>query len=96
MRVTDEVWRDFLRRLRYGRVQKHVIEMLCTLLIARYDTQANFSTEPWNDSSLVTPCHAVRQLWNEAALKKHAQESQKLVFQCHAENSIKGQPLALN
>ena len=90
MRVTDEVWRDFLRHLRYSRVQKHVIEMLRTLLIIRHDTQADFSMEPWNDLSLVTPCHAVGRLWNEAALKKHAQ-SQKFEYgRCHCSSEVHG------
>jgi len=35
MRVTDEVWHDFLQHLRYGRVQQHHIDMLHTLLIVK-------------------------------------------------------------
>ena len=95
MQVTYEVWHDFLQHLHYGHVQEYHTEMLHTLLITRHDTQTDLSTEPWNDSSLVTPRHAVRRLWNEATLKKHAQESQKFIFQCHAEDRIKGQPLTL-
>ena len=41
------------------------------------------------------PRHAVRCLWNEAALKKHGNESRCFVFQCYTEDRIKGQPLTL-
>ena len=35
MRVTDQGWRDFLMRLRYGRVQREDLTMLRSLLLHR-------------------------------------------------------------
>src|ERR1700676_3110192 len=33
LRVTDQVWHDFLQHLRYGQVQPHHVDMLRTLLV---------------------------------------------------------------
>ncbi|KAI5981633.1 hypothetical protein EDD15DRAFT_2115455, partial [Pisolithus albus] len=44
---------------------------------------------------LVTPRHAVRQQWNHAAVRKQAHVGGGAVFECIAEDSIKGQPLTL-
>ncbi|KIJ66821.1 hypothetical protein HYDPIDRAFT_64369, partial [Hydnomerulius pinastri MD-312] len=96
MRVTDEVWRDFLQHLRYGRVQQHHVDMLRTLTVTNSNCpKTDFSTEPWSDAALVTPRHAVRRLWNEAALQKRGQQAERVVFQCVAEVTIKGGPLSL-
>ena len=46
--------------------------------IETIDTSINFSTQPWGDASLITPCHAVRTRWNQAATQKWStQEWQK-------------------
>jgi hypothetical protein len=33
MRVTDEVWKDFLVHLRHGMVEEEHLKMLCTLIV---------------------------------------------------------------
>jgi hypothetical protein len=96
MWVTDEVWRDFLQHLHYGRVQQSHIDMLCTLVVTNPGClPTDFLSETWTDTSLITPRHAVRRIWNNHALQKHGQQSQSFVFQCVAEDTIKGEPLTL-
>lgn len=96
MRVVDEGWRDFLQHLRFGRVQQHHMEMLHTLLLTHPNCmEMDFESEPWNDAALVTPRHAVRRLWNDAALQQHGHQRHHFIFQCHAEDTIKGQFLTL-
>lgn len=34
----------------------------------------DFEKAPWDSAALVTPRHAVRKSWNEAALKRHLRE----------------------
>ncbi|KIK14205.1 hypothetical protein PISMIDRAFT_17458 [Pisolithus microcarpus 441] len=96
IRVTDEVWRDFLRHLRMGRVQQHHLEMLRTLVLTNPSvTPPDFTSPPWAHACLVTPRHAVRQEWNHAAVYKQAHVTPGVVFECTAEDSIRGQPLSL-
>jgi hypothetical protein len=58
-------------------------------------SDTDFSTLPWADALLVTPRHAVRRLWNDAALKKHGGQLHSMIFKCSAEDTIKGEPLTL-
>lgn len=96
MRVTDPVWQDFLQHLQVGQVQEKHIAMLRTLVLTNQNcVETNFSDPPWNNASLVTPQHGVRRIWNDTALHKHAKETQSMVFECQAEDTIKGQPLML-
>lgn len=41
----------------------------------------DFSTQPWADASLITPRHAVRIRWNEAATQKQCTDSKTRVAQ---------------
>jgi hypothetical protein len=96
MRVVDEGWRDFLQHLRFGQVQQHHIKMLRTLLLTNPNClETDFNSALWTDAALITPRHAVRRLWNEAALRQHSHKTGRLIFQCHAEDTIKGEPLTL-
>ena len=52
--------RDFLVRLRYGKVQRSDLTMLRSLLLQH--SSIDFSSPPWADASLITPRHAVRTL----------------------------------
>ena len=45
------------------------------------------------DTSLVTPRHAVRTQWNEAAIRKHCRSTGNRLFICPAENQIQGHRL---
>lgn len=55
----------------------------------------DFSTEPWAGAALITPRHAVRTQWNEAASKKQCSETGNRLFICPALDTIKGAPLTL-
>ena len=55
----------------------------------------DFSTKPWADAALITPRHAVRTQWNEAASQKHCSETGHHLFICPALDTIKGVPLTL-
>lgn len=57
MRVTDTVWRRFLVHLRYGNVSEDDLVMLKNLVI-RHGKE---DMDKWQDTSLVTPRHAVRE-----------------------------------
>jgi hypothetical protein len=93
MRVTDKEWRDFLTRLRYGRVQRRDLAMLRSLLLQ--NSPIDFSSPPWADASLITPRHAVRVHWNQAASRKACSESGQRLLICHADDKIKNRALSL-
>ena len=93
MRVTDQVWREFLVRLRYGRVQRGDLTALRNLLLQ--NSPIDCSSPPWTDASLITPRHAVRTHWNQASLQKACSKTCQRLFVCHAEDTIKGRPLSL-
>ncbi|KAI6120914.1 hypothetical protein EDD16DRAFT_1477906, partial [Pisolithus croceorrhizus] len=96
MRVTDEVWRDFLHHLRMGRVQQHHLDMLRTLILTSPGTsRPDFTRSPWALACLVTPRHAVQQQWNHAALHKHAVMADAVIVECVAEDTVRGEPLTL-
>jgi hypothetical protein len=98
MRVMDDIWHDFLHHLQHGHVQDHHIKMLRTLLITNQTSESvpvDFSTKPWKDARLVTPRHAVRTQWNEAAARKWCHESGNQLLVCNAEDTISGRALSL-
>ena len=96
IRVTDPVWLDFLRHLRHGQVQPHHLKMLRRLIIGNTEeSNVDFTLDPWRNASLVTPRHAVRTHWNEAAIRKHCHEKKERLYVCFAEDTIGGRPLTL-
>jgi hypothetical protein len=97
MRVTDPTWRDFLDHLRHGRVQEHHVRTLKELVVGHPKAPPiDFDVPLWSDACLVIPRHAVRKLWNEAAVRKWCEETGELeLFVCQAENTIKGRQLTL-
>ncbi len=96
VRCTDPRWHRFLQNLRYGRVQPDDLAMLRSLVVTNPLCEAtDFQMAPWDDAFLVTPRHAVRKLWNDAANRKHCAESGHQLFICPAEDSIKKKPLTM-
>jgi hypothetical protein len=96
VRVTDEIWRDFLVHLRHGRVKEHHLKMLRTLIVGTPNClPTDFSQNPWDSVALVTPRHAVRKSWNEAALRRHCRNTGVRLYVCPAEDKIKGRDLSL-
>ena len=55
----------------------------------------DFNSHPWNDAALITPRHAVRTRWNQAAAQKWCSSSQCRLFICPALEIIKGALLTL-
>ncbi|KAJ3511695.1 hypothetical protein NLJ89_g3948 [Agrocybe chaxingu] len=96
MRVTDEVWQDFLQHLRHGKVQERHLTILRELVVDKDSTnRVDFDTEPWKSAALVTPRHAVRKSWNEMAVRKMCRETGRQLFICTAEDTVKDRPLTL-
>ena len=96
MRVTDNVWHEFLQHLRHGQVKEHHLKMLRKLVIGKsQEPQVDFSVDPWKSASLITPRHAVRKQWNEAAVRKLCRETGQQLFVCTAQDVVQGRPLTL-
>lgn len=55
----------------------------------------DFSAQPWVDASLITPRHAVRIRWNQAAARKQCTDSTTRLFICPSLDTIKGSALTL-
>ena len=55
----------------------------------------DFTTKPWADAALITPRHAVRTQWNQAASQKLCSETGHRLFICPTLDTIKGAPLKL-
>ncbi|THG93156.1 hypothetical protein EW026_g8002 [Hermanssonia centrifuga] len=90
MRVTDEVWRDVLVHLRRGEVRRRHIKILRKLVLkpCRAEDNPDFTQAPWDTVSLVTPRHAVRNLWNENAAREFCAKTKAQLFVCAAEDSV--------
>ena len=96
MRVTDPTWQEFLQHLRYSQVTQTDIDMLRELVLTKKGAKPiDFTQDPWDKAALVTPRHAVRRLWNETALLKHGKKARRMILECNAEETIRGQPLTL-
>lgn len=96
MRVTDEGWQVFLRRMCYGEVTDEDIKSLNSLILSnRQNHPIDFTIPPWRDCALITPRHAVRMEWNNHAIRKHCSEARRILYICKAEDTIKGEPLSL-
>ncbi|KAJ3559330.1 hypothetical protein NM688_g415 [Phlebia brevispora] len=93
-RIRDPEWHELLTHLRIGRIQPRHIRMLRSLIITHPDCPpTDFSKSPWNQAKLVTPRHAVRVQWNEAAVAKHCAQTGVQQFISVAKDSINGRPL---
>ncbi|KAI0076306.1 hypothetical protein K474DRAFT_1645141 [Panus rudis PR-1116 ss-1] len=96
VRVSDPVWMDLLHHLRRGRLQEHHLDTLRQLRLTDPRCPAtDFTSSPWKDACLVTPRHAVRMHWNEAASRKHCEESGVQLFICPSDDTIRGRPLSM-
>ncbi len=96
MRVADEGWKEMLSRLRYGRVTAEDIAMLRRLVIGHPECPTtDVNDGEWKKAALVTPRHGVRRAWNDAALRKHCQETGQRLYVCWATDTIKGRDLTL-
>ncbi|OCH83740.1 hypothetical protein OBBRIDRAFT_871838, partial [Obba rivulosa] len=95
MRITDPVWPKFLQHLHHGEVEEEDLDMLEGLVLGSEEADVDFSSAPWNEASLVTPRHAVREPWNAAAVRKWCRTSGEQLFIIDAEDQVNGRPLTL-
>ncbi|TFY52705.1 hypothetical protein EVJ58_g9862 [Rhodofomes roseus] len=96
VRVQDPTWHMFLQHLRAGEIDGHDIDMLRTLVLTNPQCiRTDFDSPPWRDAVLVTPRHAVRMQWNDAATRQHCARAGVQLFCCEADDTIKGHPLSL-
>jgi hypothetical protein len=97
MCMQDPVWQDFLQHIRFRCVQEQHFTMLHTLIISEKECMpTDLANPPWNNVQLGTSWHAVQQLWNEAALCQTGVNGKYCIFQCQAEDTIKGWPLTVS
>lgn len=89
MRVTDEVWRRVLTRLRNGEMRQEDIAILRSLVLMNPEClPTDFTSDLWRDACLVTPRHSVRERWNDAAVERLSLETGAQRFIVCAENTI--------
>lgn len=91
MQITDGIWRDFLQRLRFGRVEGRDVAMLRSLILER--SPIDDLSDPWKDVALITPRYAVREEWNCEAIP--GPYERKRIYVCHARDTIRGRELSL-
>ena len=70
--------------------------MLHALILTKKEAPPiEFSSTDWKDAALVTPRHAVCRLWNETALLKHGKKAHRMILECEADETIKGESLTI-
>ena len=95
-RISNPVCHDFLQHLRRGTVNAEHLKMLRSLIIGKGEAPTiDFSSLPWNEAALVTPRHAVRTQWNDAAIRKMCREKGRQIFKCTAHDTIKGRTISM-
>ena len=95
IRVQDPIWQDILQHVRYGNCRRQHIDFIKNLIVTNPNCPpTNYATSPWKDARLVTPRHAVRTLWNSAAIKKHCTEGGHRLYVSPAEDTIDNHPVS--
>ncbi|KAF8673089.1 helicase family, partial [Rhizoctonia solani] len=91
IRTIDPIWQEFLGRLRQGTVMEKDIKMLKQLVLTNpsYDT-TDFGSKEWSEAILITPRHAVRTRWNDAAVGHHCKQTENQLYICAANDTCKG------
>ena len=88
-RIEDKEWMDILQRSREGECTEHDIREIRKLIITNPNCEVpDFTSEPWNQATLITPRNCVRANWNKLALRKHCQESKNVLYVCDAEDTV--------
>lgn len=94
VRVVDERWKELLRRARHGSCGAEDLKLLRKLIITDPECPpTDFSQGPWSEAVLVTPRHAVRRQWNEAAVERHCRLTGNTLYISPANDTIKGRKL---
>ena len=72
------------------------LKMLRSLIIGNEEAHAiDFSSLPWSEAALVTPRHAMRTQWNDAAIRKMCREKVRQIFKSTAHDTIKGRTISM-
>ncbi|KAG8731578.1 hypothetical protein FRC11_003516 [Ceratobasidium sp. 423] len=65
--------------------------MLKDLVLTNPSCEAiDFNSDPWKDAMLITPRHAVRTRWNEAAVEQHCRHTRHQLYISPAVETCKG------
>lgn len=92
----DPVWREFLGRLRDERCNAADRALVGSLnLQAEGFVADGLEKDEWQDAVLVTPRHAVRRLWNAAALREYCRANGQRLHKCRPFSTIDGEKLTL-
>ena len=94
--IEDEVWAHLLDRARHGLCHEADLLELRKLQLGHPDCpETDFTKDPWKDAVLVTPRHAVRELWNKAALRAHCKRLKAAILVSTAVDRVNGRQLTL-
>lgn len=93
VRVTDPVWSGILDRVRVGQCSEDDVREIRKLVLDSEDCDVpNFDEPPWNEAILVTPRHAVREIWNDYSVKKHCVRTNRRKYTAPAEDIDRNTP----
>jgi PIF1-like helicase len=88
-RIEDKEWMNILQRSREGECTKDNIREIRKLILTNPNCKVlNFTSEPWNQATLITPRNCVQANWNKLALRKHCQESNNVLYVCDTEDMV--------
>lgn len=96
-RIKDETWINILGRLRVGECNERDLDEIRKLVLTNPECEIpDFSKSPWDQAILVTPRHAVRNLWNDNAISKHCAKTGSQEYFVPAEDVLRdgAQPLS--
>lgn len=94
VRVVDERWKELLGRARHGNCRASDLRLLRSLIIGSEECPpTDFENGPWSEAVLVTPRHAVRRKWNDAAVERHCRLKKVTLYKNRAVDEIKGRRL---
>lgn len=97
VRVTDPVWTEILERVRVGQCSEDDVREIQKLVLGNEECEVpNFDEPPWMDSILVTPRHAVREIWNDYSVKKHCVRTRNRKYTVPAEDFDRNSPSSLS
>ncbi|KAJ3571254.1 hypothetical protein NP233_g3868 [Leucocoprinus birnbaumii] len=92
MRVEDEEWLQFLRRLRVGGCNAGDMELLEGISLMASDVEKpDWNKYPWSEAVLITPRRAVRDMWNQEKLKMHCQKKGVVQYIVRANDTVNGE-----
>jgi hypothetical protein len=77
-----------------GQMQNEDIVMLRDMIVGS-PSKDKFNSEPWSDTPLITPRHAVLIMWNKLSARKWYRKTQQQLLISPAHDTIAGAPLTL-